>query len=484
MIRFASCLRMSAYFFMILFFPQTALAGNSESEGIFIETISELNNGRLTLNEIRTRPATISKSSQKIFIETDGYYISDVNLNENPLVAQDRAKADAKRLLSEQASIYVKSISETQKNKLTRDEVHTISVTILQIQNESFTIKQLANSSVQYCCHISALIDTSNVFEQLNPADKEKFEETVRRTIEIERESARLNSELIALKQRYKTASKDDQAKISSEVKRNEQSFTATLCIEKGFELYNQNDFNGAIECFNDAIRINPNYVSAWNGLGCVENYRRNFDKAIEYCYKAIELDENSSDSWNNLGYAYSYKGNFDRAIECYKKSIEINPLDAVSQINLGNVYDSLGNHDLAITFYLKALEISSDYANAFNSLGYAYIQKSDFDNGILYCKKALEIDPHYAAAWNGLGYSYNQKGKFHKAIECCRKAVALNKNYANAWNNLGYACSKINHYEDSFTAYRNAVRFAPNVELYKSNLEIAKRRIDSFKSL
>lgn len=472
-------------FFVGIFFnllPQTS--AEKIEEGIFIETLSELNDGRLTLDAIRTRPTTLPSSSKKISIESDGYYIYDINFKENSYVAQDRARLDARRLLSEQASIYVKSISTGKNGKLTRDEIHTISVLVLQIENESMSIENLDDSIIQYHCHIKALLSTDNIFDKLDSVNKEQFKETVLRTIESEKESARLNTELAKLKQKYQTASKIEREKISDEIKLNEENFTATMWNEKGFEFYGNGDFKGALDCFNKTIKINPNYAAAWNGLGCIANYEGNFDRAVEYCYKSIEIDENSSASWNNLGYAYQYKGNLDKAIECYERAIDLDSKGVVAQINLGNVYDALKNYDEAIKCYQKALEISPNYVNAFNGLGYVYIQKEDFDNGIEYCKKAIEFDPNYAAAWNGLAYSYNQKKKFYKAVECCRKAIALSKNYANAWNNLGYACSKISRYEDSFIAYRNAVKYAPNVKLYMDNLVIAQKRIDSFKSL
>ena len=469
----------------LFFFSSVSSADdNSVKEGIFIETVSELHNGQLTLDEIRTRPTTISSTGKKFSIETDGYYVVEDDLAESRYVAEERARADAKRLASEQAILHVKTVSEMKKGKLTRDEVYTISVTVLQIESESVTVEVLEDSKIRYRCHLKALLDEVNIFDKLEQADKEKFHESVRRAIEIERETARLNSELAVLKEKYKKVSKAEREKIAVELEFNEKKFTAVQWNEKGFEFYSQNDFDKANECFSKAVEFDSSYSPSWNNLGYIANYQRNFDKAVEYCYKAIEIDPNYAAAWNNLGYAYRYKGNFDKSIECYKKALELEPSNISAHINLGNVYDAMKNHDEAIQSYEKALQLTPDYANAWNSLGYAYIHKGDFDKGLEYCTKALKIDNHYATAWNGLAYSYNQKRKFYKAIECCKKAIALSKNYANAWNNLGYACSKVSRYEDSFAAYSRAVKIAPNVQLYRDNLNIARKRIDSFKSL
>lgn len=435
--------------FSAIFMPST-FAEESKPEGIFIETISELNKSNLTVNEVRTRPTNLSTSAKKIPVEADGVYISESGLQENSLVAQDRARLDAKRALSEQISVYIKSVSEMKNGKITRDEIHTLAVVAVQIESENISVENIENDAVKYRCHVKAFVDETNIFYQLDAVGKDNFHKTVRRTIEIEKETARLNAELNELKKKYKNANSVGRAEINARLKINEKNFTAIMLNEQAY----------------------------------IANYQCNFDKAVEYCYKAIEFNAVSSDAWNNLGYAYNYKGNIDKALECYRRAIILAPNDATPLINIGSVYDSMQNFEESMKFYEAALKIEPNNVDALNNLGYVYMQKGNFDKGIEYCKKAVEFDARYAAAWNGLGYSYNQKKKFYKAIECCRKAVGLDKNYANAWNNLGYACSKVSRLEDSYAAYRNAVKIAPNVELYVNNFKIALKRIESFKSL
>ena len=419
------------------------------SEAIFIEAVSVMSGGQITLDEIRTRPTTIAPSDKTFSIEADGYYIVDEGLDENPHAAEDRARADARRLASEQASVYVRSISQSKNGRLTRDEVHTVSVTVMQIQSETVTV-EVEGATTQYHCRIKALLSEVGVFAQLDAVDKENFAEVVRRTIEIERESARLDAELAALKKKFQTASDDERQTIRAEVKRNEEKFSAVQ----------------------------------YNAQAYAANYRQDFDAAIENAYKSIELDANYAAAWNNLGYACKYKGNFDKANDCYRRAIELDPNDAAARINLGNLHAELKNFDAATTCYRAALEVSPDNSNAWNSLAYVCLNRDELDAGIEYCRKAVELDKHNAAAWNGLAYAYNRKKKFYKAIECCLKAVSLNKNYANAWNNLGYACAKVGRNEDSFDAYAKAVKISPNVKLYRDNLAIAQERISGIKSL
>lgn len=418
-------------------------------EAIFIEAVSVMSGGVLKLDEIRTRPTNLAPSDKKFSLEVDGYYIVDEGLDENPHAAEDRARADARRLASEQASVYVRSISQSKNGRLTRDEVHTISVNILQVQSETVTV-EVEGGTTQYHCRMKVSLSEAQIFAQLDAADKENFAENVRRTIEIERESARLDAELAALKEKFQTASDAERQTIRAEVKRNEEKFSAVQ----------------------------------YNAQAYAANYRQDFDAAIEACYKAIELDANYAAAWNNLGYACKYKGNFDKAIDCYRRAIELDSSDVAAQINLGNLHAELKNFDAATDCYRAALEVAPNNSNAWNSLAYVCLNRDEIDAGIEFCRKAVELDKHNAAAWNGLAYAYNRKKKFYKAIECCRKAVSLNKNYANAWNNLGFACAKVGRNEDSFDAYSKAVKISPNVKLYRDNLAIAQERISGIKSL
>ncbi|MBR1645308.1 MAG: tetratricopeptide repeat protein [Selenomonadaceae bacterium] len=442
-------MNLKKFFVALIVWLSCSTVAAESLEAIFIEVVSEMSDGLLKLDEIRTRPTIVASAEKNFLIEADGYYVTGDGLDENPHVAEERARADARRYASEQINIYVKSVSESLNGNLTRDEIHTISVSVLQVLNESISV-EVVGGTKQYHCRIKVSLNEAGIFAQLDSADKDKFHERVRRTIEIERESARLDSELAALKEKFKHASNVERQEIRDEVKRNEEKFSA--------------------------VQLNK--------VGYIANYRQDFDAAIENCYKAVELNPNYAAAWNNLGYAYRYKGRLDKAIECYKRAIEFDPTDATAQVNLGNLHAELKNFDAATNCYLAALEIAPDYANAWNSLGYSCLNAGDFDKGIEYCRKALELDKHNAAAWNGLGYAYNRKKKFYKAIECCRKAVSLNKSYANAWNNLGYACSKVSRYEDSFDAYAKAVKFSPNVKLYRDNLAIAQERISGVKSL
>ena len=143
-------------------------------------------------------------AEQKI-IEADGYSIMGDGPEENPAVAKERAKQNAKQAASEKAGIYVESLSEVRKGLLTRDEIRTISTNVIEVRSAEITPEILGGVAVKYNCHITVVVDTDSIDRQLRK-DRKKMEESVRSNKKLEAENARVLDELTRLKARYKKA--------------------------------------------------------------------------------------------------------------------------------------------------------------------------------------------------------------------------------------------------------------------------------------
>ena len=64
-----------------------------------------------------------------------------------------------------------------------------------------------------------------------------------------------------------------------------------------------------AIDDFNMAIKLKPDYAIAYNNRGTVYRIIGEYDRAIEDCNKAIELDPGYAEPYSNRGAAYREKG-------------------------------------------------------------------------------------------------------------------------------------------------------------------------------
>jgi len=119
--------------------------------------------------------------------------------------------------------------------------------------------------------------------------------------------------------------------------------------LKKGVSLFDQGNYEEALEQFNKAIELNPKNYIAHNYVGLVYFELRAYDQAIEYFNKAIELKPNRFMAHNRLGICYYQQKKYDLAIEQFNKAIELNPdRNSIAFKLLDQTYSQLGQDKLA----------------------------------------------------------------------------------------------------------------------------------------
>lgn len=129
-------------------------------------------------------------------------------------------------------------------------------------------------------------------------------------------------------------------------ISQSEQTITDAESMNiKGMSLVQKNQLRVALECFDFALKLNPNHSKAWYNKGM----------------SLVRLGESKED-----------------ALLCFQKAIEINPLDAEAWNNKGSVLVMLGNHGDALTCYDRALELRSGYGKAWQNKGVLLVKMGD----------------------------------------------------------------------------------------------------------
>lgn len=93
-----------------------------------------------------------------------------------------------------------------------------------------------------------------------------------------------------------------------------------------GFVYVNQGRLNEAIGEYLTALKINPEFVDAYNNLGVAYFKQGQIDDAIKSFQTAIELKPDFSDARNNLAIAYYNQGKTQEAMKEYEILMRIDP--------------------------------------------------------------------------------------------------------------------------------------------------------------
>ena len=84
--------------------------------------------------------------------------------------------------------------------------------------------------------------------------------------------------------------------------------------LNQGFKHFSNQEFDKAIECFKEAIKLDPKFDTAYNSLAEAFNRSGKLDEAIEAAKKMVEISPNDPISHTALSRLYVQKGLIDDA--------------------------------------------------------------------------------------------------------------------------------------------------------------------------
>ncbi|HJQ36592.1 MAG TPA: protein kinase [Thermoanaerobaculia bacterium] len=206
----------------------------------------------------------------------------------------------------------------------------------------------------------------------------------------------------------------------------------------KGRFQWNKRDAEGlykAIEYFNQAIEIDPQYALAYAGLADVYNLldiwaglptRETFPKAKAAAQKALSIDDQLAEAHTSLAYAiHTYEWDWNAAESEYKRAIALNPNYATAHQWYAEFLTAVGRFDDARREGQKALELDpmSPIINAV--VGWNETMARRYDAAIAQTRRTTQLFPSFAPGHAYHGLAFLEAGKPREAIAALDKAIA-----------------------------------------------------------
>ena len=292
----------------------------------------------------------------------------------------------------------------------------------------------------------------------------------------------------------------------------------ATAFYNEGVKLKDQN-VPLALEKFQKAITLDPNYVAAIYECGWCQNDLKNYNSAVEYLRKARTVWSAIPKIYFELGYAFEKLNNTDSAIKCYNRCLELKPDYAGVYRQLGYIAYNKNDNAIAldyfkkyeaaatsaITDYLywyrkgyacnglqdygaaktalrKSLSFKDDYLQTYLEIGFASTRlKTENEEAIGYYKKAIALDPKDHVAYNGIAEVYrDNKNDMTEAMEWYQKTLSVKPRERKAEFGMGYCLNSTDKYAEAIPYLKIAVEEEPTytaafVELGYSHYMLSK---------
>jgi TolB-like protein/Tfp pilus assembly protein PilF len=219
----------------------------------------------------------------------------------------------------------------------------------------------------------------------------------------------------------------------------------------KGRYFWNKVSYKKAIESFEQALALDPNYALAYAGLADAysriafffsESVAEYYLKAKAAAMKALEIDDMLSEAHAALGNIRSrYEWDWKGAERALKRAIELNPANALAHRYYSAYLCAVGRLNEGLEEAKIALELDPLSGNINASFGLRLQWTGQVDQAIKQFRKTLELYPNHPSALIFLGSAYVQKGKYEEGIASLKRAVNLTRRKSPfALGILGYA--------------------------------------------
>lgn len=197
----------------------------------------------------------------------------------------------------------------------------------------------------------------------------------------------------------------------------NPQQFSAEAINDRGSMCAQAGKFAEAIDNYQRAIQIKPDFALGYLNLGTVLQKQGKFDDAIAQFNKTLELKPDCIEAYGKLGNLLIGREKFDEAIAQYQKVIQMQPDAVEAHFNFGTALLEQGKIYQAIAAFQKVLELQPNNAEAYSNLGVAIYRQfkqtdrrniNQFDAALNNYQKAIEIKPNLLAAHLGISELIN----------------------------------------------------------------------------
>lgn len=184
--------------------------------------------------------------------------------------------------------------------------------------------------------------------------------------------------------------------------------------------------YENAVEEFNEALRLDPDYIEVLNNLAVTYHRMGLVDEAIERLKEALRLRPGYPEALCNLGNIYASAGKFGEALAEFEAALTLHSNNALVHYSLGNIYTEQEKLPDAIGEFQEAVRLDPDYLPAHSSLGALYARQGRHEDALREFHEALRLDPELPDVYHGIGNVYYDIGSFERSTNAWIRAVYL----------------------------------------------------------
>ncbi len=236
----------------------------------------------------------------------------------------------------------------------------------------------------------------------------------------------------------------------------------AILLSDRGVAFARLQNPREAIEDFNRAIQLFPEYAAIYNnrgnvllGIGAVREAMKDFDRALL-------LAPGYAAAYSNRAGTQLRLGEIDLAVADYSKAIVLAPVNPAAFTGRGRAHLAAHRPQTAIRDLTRAVGFDARFSAAYRARAEAKMMIERYDEAIEDFSRAIAFEARNAELYLLRGNAYLAAGNAASAAKDFSTAIDLNPRNARAWAARGLAYAKAEAYDDALNDLGRAIELEP----------------------
>ncbi len=236
----------------------------------------------------------------------------------------------------------------------------------------------------------------------------------------------------------------------------------ASILTDRGVAFTRLNQAKLAIDDFNKAAQLFPEYAAVYNNRGNLLLALGLPKEAIKDFERALVLAPGYASAYNNRANAYMKLGQAGDAIRDYSKAIQLMPTNAAPLSGRGRAHLASGRPHAAIRDFSRSVTADSRFASGYRNRAEAKLEVEHFDEAIEDLSRAIAFDAENVEMLILRGNAYMATKNMPSAIKDFTRAIEINPNSNAAFEARGLAHALIDAREEAFADLNRAIELDP----------------------
>lgn len=267
--------------------------------------------------------------------------------------------------------------------------------------------------------------------------------------------------------------------------------------VDLGVALEASGDEQGAVACYQNALRLDEKNAAAAYNLGKLLFLQRRYAESDRLLQRALANRADFPEARIVRGYVLQALGDLEAAVDELRVGVQKRPADATARAALSEIATGLATRDphnpralhalgmlayqsgdlsRAIELLAQSTELRRDNAQAHFDLARAQQARGETTAALASYRQTLAYDPGQAEALFHIAGIHANEGRVTDAIGCYRDLLHRQPGHAAALCNLATALKELGQLPDAIARYREAIASAPTFVDAHYNLGVALR--------